>query len=275
MPDRTPRSGNTPHSFKDLVILGEHGAEVGQWLSCLPTTFSYRYVTRPTFFSRAAARARCLVAEVADLSDWNGLRTLKQLPRDPLITPLVVITDPDVENLCSVKDIVCTEIVWSTESPRVVAEAITEVLAQARVVGSLHWSEDLDGRVRRIVSLVTETTPPISSVQRLADLVGLDRRTLWAEWREVFGEGFMPLSDLLRWIMLIRAVPMRQSGMSWRAVGKAIGVHEDTLFRIGRRFLDKTPRELAASRPTEIAAELHARLTSPDGPIAASQDELR
>jgi hypothetical protein len=55
------------------------------------------------------------------------------------------------------------------------------------------------------------------------------------------------LEDLLDWILLVEAVALRPDMQSWAAVAHSLGVHERSLARSARRFLNSGLRNVAAA----------------------------
>lgn len=198
-----------------------------------------------TLVERFSDAAGCLVVQIPSLAEWEHLQQLKSLSRNPDRTPLIVITDPDRDNLKLLAGVLFSALYWSDSD-------LAEVLQEANAAGTrcpiFSSLSDLDfGRVaRQAAEAACGADRPFRSVKALARSIGLDRRRLWLEWTRRDGEPIaLPLADFVRWIVLIHAIKLRGEGGTWASIAEDLGVHERTLFRLAERHLRVRRRDLA------------------------------
>ena len=248
------------HLPRDFVVIASSEQAVSRWLRLLPQAATWALVSRIGLIARQAAAARCVIVDVPDLETWSGLREIREIAVDPVFKPLVVITDQDANNARLLADVTCYEILWTTEPATKVVRTITMAHCGADLAQAVQRSGQTHAVVREIVKATLTASPPIVSVEQLARSIGLNRRTLWKHWTGHFNSDEMTMGDFLRWFLFLRALPIKQAGASWSAAARAVGVHEDTVLRIGRRFLDRAPSDLAGVEFSTLVERFKARI---------------
>ena len=101
--------------------------------------------------------------------------------------------------------------------------------------------ETIPPSVRGLLASALSTAPPPRTVRHLARLIHADPSTIRRHWRRgVNSRGIQRVKDLLDWLVLLRAVSLKGSGLSWRLVSEGIGAHESTLRRRAERLAGDT-----------------------------------
>jgi len=97
--------------------------------------------------------------------------------------------------------------------------------------------------------LACGVVPPVRTVKRLAELVGVPPRTLERQWRTAAtGRVAWRLEDVLDWLLLLEAAFRKEDARGWGAVAAELGVHERTLVRLGMRLAGAGLGEVRARR---------------------------
>jgi hypothetical protein len=215
--------------------------------------------------------------EVAWVNDWKEMAGngsaypcsvvhIEWLPGDPVVAGLgafrarypehriVLVTPWEAENARHLKHVAVDEIVWLREIAQQLAPAVKRVCAARSnpvrcLARPFAEAGHLPVALRAALAYACENDRPVCSVQRLATVVGVDRRTLWSQWNRVAGKSpGARLQDVIHWILLLRAVGHKTPDRSWAEVAAEIGVHPHTLGRFARRYTGRTLPELARDR---------------------------
>ncbi|HEX8429959.1 MAG TPA: hypothetical protein VF625_01685 [Longimicrobium sp.] len=252
---------------------------------------------------RCAARIQAALLaeqEVVWMTDWKEMVSngsaypclvvhVEWLPGDPVAAGLgafrarypqhrmILVTRWEAENARSLKHVAVDEVVWLREITQQLAPAVSRVCAGRSnpvrcLARPLADAAHLPVALRAALAYACESDRPVSSVQRLASVVDVDRRTLWSQWNRVPGKrAGVRLQDVLHWVLLVRALGRKTPDRRWTEVAAEIGVHPHTLGRFARRYTGRTLPRLARER--DLLGELFRsrvfdgilRFTEPDG----------
>lgn len=173
---------------------------------------------------------------------------------------VILVTTRDADNARFLKDIRAHEVIWIGEARAALRAAVERVRAgwalerlAHRIAEATHLSPEL----RRALSFACHRDARITTVGELAAWIGCDRRTLWRHWRMAGLEA--SLSDIVDWLVLLRAIDRYAHAPSWRCVADDLHIDRQTLQRQARRLLGRTLGELAAGGVTHCADEFMAR----------------
>lgn len=244
--------------FVDLLLYACKGRSPDEWSARIPGAMSTRVFADWGELARLFPRSKAIVAEVEDLNVWDQLRDLKRLASEANGKPIILITRKDVENVVAVADVACDAILWCDTPARKIRMAIAASLERASLLPVLAAVADhVSPTLERALRTAFEQRPPFRTVAEWAQAVRIDRRTLWSEWNRAYaGSPPLNLKDLIRWIVLAEAVARKRPGLAWCGVARELRVHEHTIFRLGKRLLEASPRELASLSVSDAAARL-------------------
>jgi hypothetical protein len=183
------------------------------------------------------------------------------------LRPVVLVTTGDADNVRRIRGLQVDEVLWPAELPSALAAAVERARARRglhRIAARLVDARGLTPTMRAALEWACIGELPAATVRALAQAMRVDRRTLWRGWRastraaaaagppgaaDVARAAGAPngpalrLEDVLDWVLLLRALGVRQRGRAWREVAAELGVHEHTLARLARRL---TGQSLAA-----------------------------
>lgn len=152
---------------------------------------------------------------------------------------LVLCLPRNSNGLRRLKDLTVDEVVWLDELDDQLPRAVRRARAERRFRefrGRVARCDHLSPTLARAIERALTRQPPLTSVQRLAQEVERDRRTLWHHWnRTVDDTDELTLKAFLDWIVLLRAAVERAGTESWEEVAQEFGVHARTLRRTARR----------------------------------------
>lgn len=115
--------------------------------------------------------------------------------------------------------------------------------------------------LRNALLYVTTAHESIVSVKQLANAMGCSRATLWKHWRKAaIDASAMRLEDFLDGIVLVRAVTVKRSGVSWGAVARSLSVSEETLSRTLRRLAGTRRCHLTSEPASAVIARFEDRI---------------
>lgn len=165
-----------------------------------------------------ARRSRCSVVAAECLKKDSvvpKLRAFATIHPDHSVILVTALTAPNGRLLTGLR---VDEVVWLPEVEHTLPAAVQR-LCSANQLASLctlfNTATRLPGLVREALSLACRSEVPFHSVQRLADAVGSNRRTLWRQWHRAVGPACdLHLEDMLHWLLLLRAVNVKTSGRS-------------------------------------------------------------
>ncbi|HEX8394265.1 MAG TPA: hypothetical protein VF665_18115 [Longimicrobium sp.] len=205
-------------------------------------------------FERAAEAAECSVIVIG----WLGVPEVGRLmafkSRHPL-HPVVLVTRGDMQNARQLKAVQVEEVIWMEEMDRELTGAVSRTCTLSHHRSFCEAMGDADylpGCLGPALARACSAEPPLRTVQKLARMVGCDRRTLWQHWKSAIGGEDLRLQDVLHWLLLLRAAAQKTPGRSWAAVADDLGVHPQTLGRISQQLTGLSLRELAGRRQGEM-----------------------
>jgi AraC-like DNA-binding protein len=205
-------------------------------------------------FERAAESAECSVIVIGWLSVPEVDRLMAFKSRHPL-HPVVLVTRGDMQNARQLKAVQVEEVIWLEEMDHELSGAVSRTCTLSHHRSFCEAMSDADylpGCLAPALARACSAEPPLRTVQKLATLVGCDRRTLWQHWRAVTDGEELRLQDVLHWLLLLRATSQKTPGRSWATVADELGVHPQTLGRISQQLTGHSLRELAGRRQGEM-----------------------
>lgn len=219
-------------------------------------------------FRRRASESLCAVAVIRldDRDDQDAAELGRLRTAAPLI-PLVVVTREDPEALRTLASVPIDEVVWLDEMPDGLEEAArlaTERAWRRRMHWAFELSPDVPRSLRDALTLASGADVPFLTVSELALVVGVDRRTLWRNWRQVTGtRGARGLKEVLAWLALVRAARLRRGGVSWTNVAERLGLNREVLRRTARRLMDTDLRGLDRAGIGVVFERFERRVLTP------------
>jgi hypothetical protein len=195
------------------------------------------------------------------------------------LRPVVLVTTGDADNVRRLRGLHVDEVLWPSELPALLAGAVDRARASRglhRIAARLVDMRGLTPTVRAALERACIGELPSTTVRALAQAMRVDRRTLWRGWRASTRAAAPPasadeqpalrLEDVLDWVLLLRALGVRQRGRAWRDVAAELGVHEHTLARLARRLTGRSLASLAdggfAVASEQFERDVLARLTA-------------
>ncbi|MFW6089173.1 MAG: hypothetical protein ACODAB_05435 [Gemmatimonadota bacterium] len=130
----------------------------------------------------------------------------------------------------------------------------------ARLAREITDNDRLPPTLQRALVQASMANPPVSSVQKLASVVGCSPDTLQHHWRATGAADHLRLKDALSWILLLRACVTKCEARSWSHVAKALSVSERTLSRTAKRLTGMQLARLAADGEHTTALRRFGRL---------------
>lgn len=211
-----------------------------------------------------SSRTSCLAYVQPSLDAGVALAHIARIRERHPHCPVVVVTDPDVDTIRLLCSLGVDEIVW-------VHEAAYELIPAVRRASSRHVLHSVAATVRSLPGLapllrdallyVATSQEVVSSIKQVAVLMRCSRGTLWHHWtRAARADAPMRLEDYLDWMILIRAVVCKQSGATWGAVARRLGVREQTLARTFRRLAGEKPSPVTSAVSKQVAVQFHQQL---------------
>jgi hypothetical protein len=208
--------------------------------------------------TRATPHADCSIAAILDLGASPATAHLAAFKMSNPNHPVILITEWEPDNARHLKNLQVDEVVWTEEIrrylPEVVKEACCSDLNHVRCLAvPLEHAERLPAPLRRALAFACRHENPVHSINQLARVAGVNRRTLWQQWKSVVGGEPLRLQDFLHWILLIRALGHKTPEMSWNTVAEEMGLGLGTLSRYAKQLTGKTLQELHAQGPLNLA----------------------
>jgi hypothetical protein len=216
------------------------------------------------------------------------------------LRPVVLVTTGDADNVRRIRGLQVDEVLWPAELPSALATAVQRARARRglhRIAARLVDARGLTPTMRAALERACIGELPAATVRALAQAMRVDRRTLWRGWRAATravaaasegagaagsagsagapsppgaagapnGAAALRLEDVLDWVILLRALGVRQRGRAWREVAAELGVHEHTLARLARRLTGQSLAALGdggfALASAQFERDVLARLT--------------
>lgn len=207
---------------------------------------------------RAEPNADCSIAAIPLLGSSPATSHLASFKMSHPDHPVILITEWEPDNARHLKDLQVDEVVWTEEIrrylPEVVDEACCADLNHVRCLAvPLEHAERLPAALRRALAFACRNENPVHSINQLARVAGVNRRTLWQQWTSVVSADSLRLQDFLHWILLIRALGQKKPEISWNTVAKEMGLGLGTLSRYAKQLTGKTLQELHAMGPLNLA----------------------
>jgi hypothetical protein len=201
-------------------------------------------------FCHACAAAECGVV----LLPWDGrdatLEPLRQhASRFPQLA-LILITHNDAENARFIRNTPLADLLWIDEIEERLLSA-TMKAAQSRMVlrtaNALTHATTIPAGIRSALAAALRGEYPLRSINDLASFCGRDRRTLWYHWHQLPTSEEIPLKDMIRWIILIRAATLKLPSRKWAAIADELGIDTRSLGRWANRLTGLRLRDLAGT----------------------------
>ena len=185
---------------------------------------------------RIAGDAVALVLETSDPEPVpGGLRNIRQ--RYPFL-PVILIIEQESSGLHALASVAVEAVILQHQIVARLPAALRRCAGLTFALRAL-WEEYMSNEaislpLRHLLTCVLTSVPPPLTVQHLARLLHFDPSTIRRHWsRGVNSHGIQRIKDLLDWIVLLRALSAKRSGLSWRFVAKSIGLfpeaHESLL----------------------------------------------
>lgn len=205
-------------------------------------------------FSRASS-AGCVVVHVFEIDSMIA-RQLRALRSMHPLTPIIVVTNGDLENARRLVGLPIDAVVWidrvATEFWRISKE-VRAAHSLERMAGEIEAAVHLPTQLRYAMSIALRTVPPPSSVAALADLAGCHRSTLSAQWADVTEKATSSamssprLLDFVAWLVLLHALGRKPRNRKWSVVADDCDIHVRTLRRLSLRLTGLQLRDLENS----------------------------
>lgn len=213
-----------------------------------------------------AGRADCTIALIPVL-DSGPAAALAAFKMSHPQQPVILVTEWDRENARHLKDLPVDEVVWTQEVPYHLADVVRDTCDRTnthvrRLAATLEGAHSLPGALRRALAFACHSPRPVHSVNQLARVAGVDRRTLWQQWKSVVRDPSLRLQDFLHWILLLRAMGRKTPERSWSVVAEEIGMGLGTLSRYARQLTGRTLQEVHALGPPNLANVFRSTLFS-------------
>lgn len=198
-------------------------------------------------FRTSLADATCGVVMAGRPSDaelFAELRLLREIEAEDVgrDVPLVLCLPRSSAVIRRLKDVIVEEVVWLDEMEEELAPAVLRAEAERRFRGyrrRVEGAEELSPTLSRALGRALTRHPPVTTVQRLAEEVDRDRRTLWHHWHQtIAGDDGLTLKGFLDWVVLLRAGVERTATGNWGRVAEEFDLHTRTLRRTARRRTD-------------------------------------
>ena len=207
-------------------------------------------------FAGASARADCAIAAIPSLLSGPAA-SLAAFKLSHPEQPVILITEWDMDNARHLKDLPVDEVVWTQEISRHLPAVVEEACQNARnsvrsVAATLENAHRLPPPLRRALAFACRNPSPVHSVNQLSRVAGVDRRTLWQQWKSAVNDPSLRLQDFLHWILLLRALGRKSPERSWPAVAEEMGMGVATLSRYAKQLTGRTLQEVHALGPINL-----------------------
>jgi len=257
-----------PQSVRPLLLFSpdrELGAEARHALAAAGPV---RSASSWTAFRKQATGSLCAVAVLAgDGGMPEHTEELAAFRSAAPVVPLVLVTREDPEMLRTLAPVPVDEVVWLGEMPEALALAARRAVSRGwrrRMSWTFGLSAGVPRVLREALALAARAGVPFRSVSALGDAAGADRRTLWRAWREATdGEGARGLKEVLGWLLLLRAMRLRDGGLSWSAAADRLEVGPKALRRTSRSLMDVDLRGLGRAGIAAVVEGFERRVLIP------------
>jgi hypothetical protein len=193
--------------------------------------------------------------EISDLARaasraWSGVLVLSKETRlisDRLVhlgfaypdLPLILVTKPDPILLARTAPLRIRRVVWLPNFAGLI-DALYEIRVGRELEAgacSAEHSPALPVHLRRVVVAGLRCARPFRSVMAMVRTAGCSYDQLRREWLQVQGIGDRgnTLQTFVDWLVLLRAIHLKQAGHSWRFVEQENGIPYERLRRMAKR----------------------------------------
>ncbi len=176
---------------------------------------------------------------------------------------LLLVTQLNAQNARLLTGLRVDEVIWLAKVEQALPAAVHRVCGTNQLVAlcSLFAAAiRLPPTLREGLSLACRGERPVHSVQRLADILGCDRRIPSQQWKAAVDPACeLRLEDVLDWLLLLRAVNSKAPSRSWESVAREMGTCRKSLTRYARRLMGCELTILDSPQSRQIAEE-HFRL---------------
>ena len=249
-----------------LAVYCSLEAQLTRTLAAVPSDCQVSSSQSWTQFQRDLLRAPCAVVVLPWLTG-EPFRRLRELKERCPSRPIVLVTTKDADNARCLRGVPVEEIVWLGEVSRELWSAIRRATFRPSLTdlaGEMEAAAHVPIRLRDALSVACRSEVPVRSVGELAHLANCRRGTLWYQWKRIMrGDDDPRLEDFLGWLLVVRAIGLKDHSAAWTDVADGIGVHGRTLGRLARRLTGRTLKELWMAGETQALALFRERMMVP------------
>lgn len=213
-------------------------------------------------FCRASASAECGVVLIPWIGRDNTLELLwHHASRYPQLA-LILITHNDAENARLIRSLPLADLLWIDEIEERLLPATmkgAQSRTALRTAGFLAHASSIPVGVRTALAAALRGEYTLRSISDLASFCGRDRRTLWYHWQQLPAADNVPLKDMIRWIILIRAATLKTPSRKWSAIADELGIDTRSLGRWATRLAGLRLQQLAGTGLPTLLHHFHQR----------------
>ncbi|HWG54835.1 MAG TPA: hypothetical protein VN677_16180 [Gemmatimonadaceae bacterium] len=249
-----------------LAVYCSAEAQLTRTLAAVPPHCHVSSSQSWTQFQRDVLGAPCAVVVLPWLTG-EPFRRLRELKERCPTRPVVLVTTKDADNARCLRGVPVEEVVWLGDVSRELWPAIRRATFRPSLTdlaGEMEAAAHVPDRLRDALSVACRSESPVRSVGELAQLANCRRGTLWYQWKRVMrAEDDPRLEDFLGWLLVVRAIGLKDRTAAWTDVADGIGVHGRTLGRLARRLTGHTLEELWTGGETQALALFRERMMVP------------
>ena len=240
-----------------LAVFCSAATHLASTLAALPSQHHVLTTGVWSRFKREMLQATCSIAVLPWLSA-EPFDRLREFKASHPTRPVVLVTTKDADNARHLRGVAVEEVVWMRDVQRELWGAVRRASFQ-RPLSELAREVDaatmLPVQLRYALSLACRSDLPVLSVSELATRVNCRRTTLWYHWKRAMpSDRKARLEDFLGWLVLVRAIGLKDRGGPWTSVADGLGIQTRTLTRLARRLTGNTLRELWLDGEAETLA---------------------
>lgn len=204
------------------------------------------------------AQVECVILGVRSPVPPGRLELVRQIGREMPWVPVILVTDPARDAVRWLRERRVADIVWFEELQ---TELRPRVEAQCRTTVLFGFAEEIEREAlpptlcRGLAdSLRHATDQPVRNVKKLAQILGCSTVTLSQGFRaRVSGDA--TLSQFLNALVVLRAHQLRNSGLTWKSVGRTLGFARSTLYEKSSHWPGLTLKHLARVPRSHLMAK--------------------
>ena len=220
-------------------------------------------------FTNGVGHAESLVLGCRHPMPRQRIALLREIERNTPWIPLILVTDRDPEAARRLSDVKVSAVVWFADLE---INLLPEIEAARGSVRLLRLAEQAEGTARPpalrtalAYSLQAATDRPVRNVNELAAAVRYSPITLskaFSAWQQ----GRTTLSRFLDALVIVRAMQLRSSRLSWKSVSARLGFARETLQRKSKRWTGRTLGQLEKVPPDRLLTALAEQYLRPERP---------